>query len=89
MKGWPLRIGLAAVALAVITLFAAWWHHAYKRVERVLPLPPAGEAAYNPLYALKRALQADAVASAGSGLLMFAGAGMLDGVTGLPTQLLR
>lgn len=61
MKGWPLRIGLAAVALAVIALFAAWWHHTYKRVERVLPLPPAGEAAYNPLYALKRALQADGV----------------------------
>lgn len=38
---------------------------------------------------LKRALQADAVASAASGLLMFAGAGVLDGVTGLPTELLR
>jgi len=38
---------------------------------------------------LKRALQADAVASAASGLLMFAGAGLLDGVTGLPTDLLR
>ncbi len=38
---------------------------------------------------LKRALQADAVASAASGLLMAAGAGVLDGVTGLPTDLLR
>jgi hypothetical protein len=38
---------------------------------------------------LTRALQADAVASAGQGLLMVAGAGMLDGVTGLPTDLLR
>lgn len=38
---------------------------------------------------LKRALQADAVASAASGLLMFAGAGMLDQITGLPTGLLR
>lgn len=61
MKGWPLRIGLAAVALVVVALFAAWWNHTYRRVERVLPLPPAGEAAYNPLYALKRALRADGI----------------------------
>ncbi|MCW5580738.1 MAG: DUF4350 domain-containing protein [Luteimonas sp.] len=62
MRGWPLRVGLMAVALAVAALFAAWWHHTYKRVERVVPLPPAGEASYNPLYALKRALQADGLA---------------------------
>ena len=38
---------------------------------------------------LRRALQADAVASAASGLLMLAGAGVLDRLTGLPTDLLR
>jgi len=61
MKRWPLRVALVMLALLVVALFAAWWHHTYKRVDRVLPLPPAGEAAYNPLYALKRALQADGV----------------------------
>lgn len=38
---------------------------------------------------LKRALQADAVASAASGLLMALGAGMLAEPTGLPATLLR
>ncbi len=38
---------------------------------------------------LQRALQADAVASAATGLLMALGAGMLDQATGLPTALLR
>lgn len=38
---------------------------------------------------LRRALLADAVASAGTGLLMAAGAGVLDGLLGLPTLLLR
>ncbi len=42
-----------------------------------------------PATLLTRALQADAVASAASGLLMFAGAGVLDEITGLPTDLLR
>ena len=61
MKGWPLRVGLAIVALVVVVLFAAWWNHTYKRVARVVPLSPAGEAAYNPLYALKLALRADGI----------------------------
>lgn len=38
---------------------------------------------------LTLALRADALASAGQGLLMVAGAGVLDSVTGLPTDLLR
>lgn len=38
---------------------------------------------------LRRALLADAVASAATGLLMAAGAGVLDGLLGLPTALLR
>ena len=55
----PLLAGLAA--LLCVALLLAWWQHTYKRVERSVPLPPAGEAAYNPLYALKRALQADGI----------------------------
>lgn len=55
----PVLFGLLAVLCVV--LFVAWWNHAYKRVTRVVPEPPAGEAAYNPLYALKRALQADGI----------------------------
>lgn len=42
-----------------------------------------------PSLLLRRALQADAVASAASGLAMFLGAAVLDGPTGLPTALLR
>lgn len=61
MNRWPLRVALVMLALLAVALFAAWWHHTYKRVDRVVPLPPAGEAAYNPLYALKRALRADGV----------------------------
>lgn len=38
---------------------------------------------------LRRALLADAVASAATGLLMATGAGFLDGLLGLPTLLLR
>lgn len=38
---------------------------------------------------LRRALLADAVASAGTGLLLAFGAGMLDSLLGLPTLLLR
>ena len=38
---------------------------------------------------LRNALLIDAVASGGTGLLMIAGAGMLEGVLGLPAALLR
>ncbi|KAF1712664.1 hypothetical protein CSC70_01405 [Pseudoxanthomonas kalamensis DSM 18571] len=49
------------VALLVVTVAAAWFLHNFHRVEHELDLPPRGEAAYNPLYALKLALQADGV----------------------------
>ena len=52
---------LVVLGLACLGLLAAWWHHTYERVAEVRPLPPAGEAAYNPLYALKLALRADGV----------------------------
>jgi hypothetical protein len=53
---------LGAVAALAVAAFAAWWMHAFERKPVEIPLPPRGEAAYNPLYALKRALQADGVA---------------------------
>ncbi len=50
------------VGLGVLLLvlgFAAWWMHTFERVVKVQTLPPRGEAAYNPLYALKLALNLD------------------------------
>ncbi len=47
------------LALALCGAAAAWFHHTYQRIEHEVPLPPLGEASYNPLYALKRTLQAD------------------------------
>jgi hypothetical protein len=50
------------VALGVLLIglgFAAWWFNTFERVVKVQTLPPRGEAAYNPLYALKLALNAD------------------------------
>lgn len=46
-------------ALVLILGFAAWWMATFERVIKVQALPPRGEAAYNPLYALKLALVAD------------------------------
>lgn len=55
-------IALASIGAAVvIALIAWWWHHNYKRVEHIVPLPPRGEASYNPLYALKLALRNEGV----------------------------
>lgn len=45
-------LGLLAVA------GVAGFRHYFKKVEREVSLPPRGEAAYNPLYALKKLLQA-------------------------------
>lgn len=53
-RGWLL--GLIVVAL--VGAFVAWWLHTYKRVAIEIDLPPRGEARYNPLFALKRSLQA-------------------------------
>lgn len=56
------RIALIVVlAAAVIGGGVAWFLHTYEKVEREIALPPRGEAGYNPLYALKKALQADGV----------------------------
>ena len=57
-----LRIGgIVLVVGVVVALGVAWFLHNYEKVENELHLPPRGEAAYNPLYALKQTLQADGV----------------------------
>ncbi len=47
------------LALAVLGAGVAWFLATYERVEKTIPMPPRGEASYNPLYALKLALRAD------------------------------
>ncbi|MFC6840717.1 DUF4350 domain-containing protein [Xanthomonas theicola] len=49
------------VGLLVTSVLAAWFLGRYERAERELALPPRGEAAYNPLYALRQTLRADGV----------------------------
>lgn len=51
LLGAVLALGLGALTL--------WWLATFERKSVEVPLPPRGEAAYNPLYALKRALEAD------------------------------
>lgn len=53
--------GSLLVAFVLLALVVAWFLHTYVRVEKTLYLPPSGEAAYNPLYALARTLEADGV----------------------------
>jgi len=52
---------IVLLAAVVIGGGVAWFLHTYEKVEREIALPPRGEAGYNPLYALKKALQADGV----------------------------
>jgi len=47
------------LGLLVTSVLAAWFLGRYERAERELALPPRGEAAYNPLYALRQTLRAD------------------------------
>lgn len=62
------RLGAGArIALIVLVVAGlgwggvAWFLHTYEKVEKEIALPPRGEAGYNPLYALKKTLQADGV----------------------------
>lgn len=56
-----LIVGLIVLAGLLIAAGTHWFQRNYHRVEQTLYLPPTGEAAYNPLYALRRALEADGV----------------------------
>ncbi|WP_041499709.1 DUF4350 domain-containing protein, partial [Xanthomonas sacchari] len=49
------------VGLLLVSVGAAWFFGRYERAEREIVLPPRGEAAYNPLYALRQTLRADGV----------------------------
>ncbi|KGQ19104.1 hypothetical protein LF41_3136 [Lysobacter dokdonensis DS-58] len=56
-RGKGIAIGL--VAATAIGLLIAWAVYAFERKTVDIPLPPKGEAVYNPLYALKIALVND------------------------------
>jgi hypothetical protein len=56
-RGWL----LGAVALLALAVIALWWSQNFERKQIEVPMPPRGEAAFNPLYALKRALLLDGV----------------------------
>ncbi|MGN6512897.1 MAG: DUF4350 domain-containing protein [Lysobacteraceae bacterium] len=68
------QVVLALLALLLLGLVAGAWLYAFQRVERWQALPPQGEAAYNPLYALKATLRADGVAVASRARLDLAAA---------------
>ncbi|HVK51544.1 MAG TPA: DUF4350 domain-containing protein [Pseudoxanthomonas sp.] len=53
--------GLAVVVALLIAVGVIWFRQNFHQVEQSLPLPPKGEASYNPLYLLKKSLQADGV----------------------------
>ena len=70
---WPTRIALAALGALIVALGVAWFLHTHERVADTVDLPQRGEAAYNPLYALRETLRADGVEAIGP---------HLDGVVG-------
>lgn len=53
--------GAALVVAVLIALCVIWFRQNFHQVEQFLPLPPKGEASYNPLYLLKKTLQSDGV----------------------------
>ena len=54
---WSTRIALAVLGALIIALGVAWFLHTHERVSDTVDLPPRGEAAYNPLYALRETLR--------------------------------
>ena len=61
MKVSGRNVVLVVLGLLVAAAATAWWTYNYEYVETEITLRPRGEASYNPLYALKLALQADGV----------------------------
>lgn len=60
MSGEQVRgLLLGLVAVLLVGGFVAWFLHTHERVQETDDLPPRGEAAYNPLFALKLALADD------------------------------
>ena len=52
------RLLATGAAVLLLGLIALWFFSTYQRVEREITLPPRGEARYNPLFGLKRTLEA-------------------------------
>lgn len=52
-------IGLLAIAVLVLGSLGLWLARNLERTSQQIAMPPKGEAAYNPLYALKRTVQID------------------------------
>ena len=55
---------IGAVATLLLGLIVTAFLLTFHRVEREIDLPPRGEARYNPLYALKKTLQARGIETA-------------------------
>lgn len=54
-------VGLVVLTAVLVALGVLWFRKHYHQVEKTFYLPPGGEAAYNPLYALAATLKADGV----------------------------
>lgn len=52
------RLLASSIVVVLLGLIALWFFSTYQRVEREITLPPRGEARYNPLFGLKRTLEA-------------------------------
>src|SRR5690606_8181852 len=61
VQRWALAIAAVLAIVAVGVVLGAWFVHTHERVERSVPLPPSGEAAVNPLYALRQTLRAEGI----------------------------
>jgi hypothetical protein len=59
MKAALRWLPLVVLGLALLGGGIAWWRHAYERVSETVDLPRTGEAATNPLFALRIALEKD------------------------------
>lgn len=61
MKPWLRWLLFGGLPLLAIAAFGWWFFSTYHRVSKELPLPPRGEARYNPLLALRKTLQAQGI----------------------------
>jgi hypothetical protein len=57
-RNWLIALAMLVPLAAIV----AWWFNTFERVQREFDAAPRGEARYNPMYALKKALQARGIA---------------------------